>query len=85
MLSSGILKEEHKMTRQEAEIKVANCNGNFVKALEALGLLKFEEEKKKFVNITHHHLINSSTSVVDIDYVIEALRRIDIICVKKEP
>lgn len=48
-----IEKEEKKMTRQEAidilfrEAKFSDYNANnFVKAIEVLGLIKFEEEKK---------------------------------------
>lgn len=84
---------EKKMTREEAVKKVRGsaCASQvladqILDAVEALGLIKFEEEKPevKFVNITHHHLIGTSTSVIAVDVVIEALRRIDIICVRKE-
>lgn len=52
----GKPKEEKLMTREEAIFKVKICNVSnypetFVQALEALGLIKFKEEKKKDTKI----------------------------------
>lgn len=88
---ADIYKEQLKMTREEARQRVLklvpgyqinkyNCE-EYIDVLEALGLLKFEEEKKpKYINIEHCGL----NCLVAVNDLIEALRRIDIICVEKE-
>lgn len=91
--------EEHertkfKMTREEAvkKMQVVFPNrasfGNtkdFINGLEALGLLKFEEPKQpKYISIEHCGGIDAKTCTVSVNDAIEALRRIDIICVRKE-
>lgn len=84
-----------KMTREEAIQKMSaifssDVSGSlrniqdFVDGLEALELLKFEEEKKpKYITIDHCGGISDKTCTVAIADMIEALRRINIICVEK--
>ena len=83
--------EQYKMTREDAIKKVEKAVGhlgqaNFVDALEALGLIKFEEEKKpykpKFVTIEHYGGVTYSYCTVKVSDMIEALRRIGIVCVE---